>query len=187
MSSSPDLIIENTKRWIETFIIPLNLCPFAKREMKKQTVRFQVAEVDTMAEALQCLLDELHILESNPAIETSFLIFPQQFADFFHYLELLERGELLIQQEELEGIFQLASFHPDYYFSDTSSDDVTNYTNRSPYPMLHILREESLEEAIDRYGDTESIPVNNIRLLRKLGLDTVKRIIDGTEVFKKME
>ncbi|KTD52291.1 hypothetical protein Lqui_1135 [Legionella quinlivanii] len=187
MSSSPDLIVENTKRWIETFIIPLNLCPFAKREMKKQTVRFQIVEVDNMAEALQCLLDELHLLETKQMIETSFLIFPQQFEDFFHYLELLERGELLIQQEELEGIFQLASFHPDYYFSDTSSDDVTNFTNRSPYPMLHILREESLEKAIDGYGDTESIPVNNIRLLRKLGLDTVKKIIDGSEVFKKME
>ncbi|KTC72421.1 hypothetical protein Lbir_1196 [Legionella birminghamensis] len=172
------LIVNKTKQWIENFIIRFNLCPFAKKEMRKKSVRFQVAEVSNMEEALQALLDELVYLESNPAIETSFLIYPQHFEDFFYYLELVERGDSLIQKVNLEGVFQIASFHPDYYFANTPSDDVCNYTNRSPYPMLHLLREANLEKAIERYGDTESIPENNMRLLRTLGLEAVKKIIE---------
>lgn len=93
---------------------------------------------------------------------------------FYDYLDFVDLAEQLILQEGFEGVFQLASFHPDYFFADSEMDDVANYTNRSPYPMLHILREESLDKAIDTYGDTSAIPENNIRCLRGLGLDKVK-------------
>ena len=107
-------------------------------------------------------------------LETTLIIFPHFLLDFQDFLEALDTAEGLIAMQELDGIFQLASFHPDYQFAGTSIDDVENFTNRSPFPMWHILRENSVAAAIENYGNTEEIPKNNIKKLKKLGVDKIK-------------
>lgn len=170
-------VIDETKKWLETFIVSLNICPFAKREIERNSLKIQVAQAQKMQEALEELLLEMVFLDKNTSVETTLLIFPSLFRDFFDYLDFVDYAELLIQKQEYEGVYQLATFHPDYCFADTDFDDVSNYTNRSPYPMIHLLREDSLEKAIDYYGDTENIFENNIATLRKLGLKKTKKLL----------
>jgi uncharacterized protein len=174
-SQSEALCIQKTRQWIQSFVITLNLCPFAKREIDKNSVRFQISQAETISEARNCLQKELEILNNNPLIETTLLIFPDCFSDFFHYLDLVDVLESAIIAKTYEGIYQLATFHPEYCFADTDMDDVTNYTNRSPYPMIHILREAQVEQAIAYYGDTTNIIKNNQKTLSLLGKNTVQR------------
>ena len=169
--------VECTRQWVEKFIIKLNICPFARRELRKNSIYFHESPAKKIVDGLADLLIEIRRLESRTDIETTLLIFPHMLHQFFDYLDFVDLAEQLIVQEGLEGIFQVASFHPDYCFADAEMDDVANYTNRSPFPMLHLLREASLEQAIDNYGDTSTIPENNIRRLRELGLDEVKKIM----------
>lgn len=177
MTCDADHIIEQTKHWLRSFIVKLNICPFAKREIERGTVKIQVTQAVKLQQALEDLLLEMMFLDNNPAVETTLLIFPSVFGDFFRYLDFVDVAELLIREEGYEGIYQLATFHPDYCFADVDFNDVSNYTNRSPYPMVHLLREESLEKAIAYYGDTESIPQNNIKTMQKLGLMKIKAIL----------
>lgn len=176
MLQSDSLIAKQTLNWIRSFIIEYNLCPFAKGPVNKGTVRIFVSETKKKAQALEELMTEIHLLDENPAIETTLLVFADSFKDFFAYLDFVDLAEQLILVQGYEGIYQLATFHPDYYFADTDPDDVSNYTNRSPYPMVHILREDSLEKAIASYGDTEMIPARNIATLHQLGLEKIKKI-----------
>lgn len=172
-----DLITEQTLKWISSFVIGYNLCPFAKGTVNKGKLRIITSDHKKQALALEDLMSEIHFLDENPTIETSLLVFSQGFKDFFAYLDLVDLAEELLNQLEYDGIYQIASFHPDYYFVDTNPEDVTNYTNRSPYPMLHLLREESLDKAIEAYGDTANIPERNSDTLRQLGLATIKKIV----------
>jgi len=174
---SDEDIIEQTKHWIFSVIIKLNICPFAKQVVEKGAVQFQVVQTTTIQQTLEEVLMAFLFLDKNPAIETSFLILPTLFNDFFNYLDFVDYAEFLLSENDYEGIYQLATFHPDYCFADVDINDVTNYTNRSPYPMLHILREESVEKAITYYGDTEKIPENNINTMRKLGLKGIKKLL----------
>lgn len=176
MQKSEQLVIQQTTQWIQSFVIQFNLCPFAKREMDKGSARFQVSSAKTPDEARVSLIDEVHLLDTNPDIETTLLIFPFCLNDFFEYLDVVDRAHSDLFIGGYEGIYQLASFHPNYCFADASVDDVTNYTNRSPFPMLHILREESVERAIAYYGNTEEIPENNMAKLREMGLGSVKKL-----------
>jgi uncharacterized protein len=171
------LIIQQTRQWIESFIIGLNLCPFAKREMDKERVRLQVSNKTTVEEALTCLMMEIELLDSDSLIETTLLIFPAFLHDFFDYLDFVYLAESLLEDSGYEGIYQLATFHPDYCFADALKDDVTNYTNRAPYPMIHILREDSVEKAISYYGNTDDIPNKNKACLEALGLSEVKKLL----------
>ncbi len=168
------LIASTTLDWVQSFVIKHNLCPFAKAPVNKGALRIIVCDQTKKASVLEELMAEIHFLEEHAKIETTLLVFSQGFKDFFAYLDLLELAEDLLQQLEYDGLFQIASFHPDYYFADSNPDDVTNYTNRSPYPMLHILREESLEKAIAAYGSTEQIPEKNCQTLRELGLENIR-------------
>lgn len=172
-----DLVIEYTLKWIRSFVVEQNLCPFAKGTLNKGTIRIITSNQKKQALALEDLMKEIHFLDENPQIETSLLVFSQGFKDFFAYLELVDLAEELLEQLSYDGVYQIASFHPNYYFVDTDPEDVTNYTNRSPYPILHILREEVLDKAIQAYGDTENIPEKNKETLQKLGLEAIKRII----------
>lgn len=171
---SDELCIKKTRKWIESFVIALNLCPFAKREMDKDAVKIQVSRAQTREAALLDLQKEMDGLNNNNATETTFLLFPEFVSDFFHYLDFAEDANALILAKDYAGIYQLATFHPDYCFADTATNDVENYTNRSPFPMLHILREERLEQAIAYYGDTAKIIENNKVCLQDLGLEAVK-------------
>ena len=171
-----DKIIQSTQQWVKSFVVELNLCPFAKRELINNRVRFSVTEAITEEQLLETLQIELELLNNNTLIETTLLIHPRVLQDFYDYNQFLNFADSLLLEMELVGVYQIASFHPDYQFSDTNPEDVGNYTNRSPFPMLHILREESLEKAIDNYPDVDQIPSRNIVLINSLGADKLEGI-----------
>lgn len=173
--------IKHTKNWIKSLIIPLQLCPFAKYPFENKKIRYQVYESDAIEPFLLVLEKELKLLESTSReeIETTFLIHPHLFQDFFQYNDFLSIADHLIFALQLEGTIQIASFHPDYQFADAAKEAVGNYTNRSPYPMLHLLREESITRAIELYGDTNQIPIKNDQTLQRLGVEKIKGIIHG--------
>jgi len=129
------------RRWVEDLVVGLNLCPFAGRELVRNRVRFVVTEATTEEQLLAALETELALLNNDPAVETTLLIHPDVLQDFFDYNQFLDTADQLLVHTELEGVYQVASFHPDYQFAGTAAYDAENFTNRSPYPMLHILRE----------------------------------------------
>lgn len=168
-----DPIAEAVKKWVEGMVVGLNLCPFAKRELLADRVRFFVSEAETEEQLLIDLHSELNLLNDNTDIETTLLIHPEVLQGFSDYNQFLDYAEGLLMELKLEGVYQIASFHPDYQFADTERGDVENYTNRSPYPMLHLIREQSLEKAVANYPNPEQIPERNIALLRNLGRDKI--------------
>lgn len=184
MIPSNELCVQQTARWVDEFVIKLNFCPFAKREMDRGAVRIQASNAQSVEDALTELMLEIDALNSDSAIETTLLVFPSFLADFFEYLDFVDLAEKVLHLNDYEGIYQLATFHPDYCFADARPDDVTNYTNRSPFPMLHLLREEQIEKAIEYYGDTDNIPEINMSCLRQLGLDKVKEMSSHCLDFK---
>ena len=121
---------------------------------------------------------ELELLNEQPEIETTLLIHPYVLKDFLQYNQFLEYANGLLQQLDLQGVYQIASFHPHYQFSDTLAEDAENYTNRSPFPMLHLIREDGLEQAIANYPDVDLIPERNIALLNKMGPDAISRLLN---------
>jgi hypothetical protein len=166
-----DEIIAATRRWLERSVIGLNLCPFAESVYRGNRVRFTVSEHRSASDLLQDLRTELTDLQAaDPQLcETTLLIHPWVLGDFIEYNDFLAVCESTIADLGLEGELQIASFHPQYQFAGTQSEDIENYTNRSPYPMLHLLRESSIEHAIAAVPDTDEIYRKNIRTLRELG------------------
>ena len=136
-----------------------------------------VSEAETEDELLQALHSELQRLEDEPEIETTLLIHPGVLQDFGPYNEFLDAADGLLAYLDMEGVYQIASFHPDYQFAGTEPDASENYTNRSPFPMLHLLREASLEAAIDSYPDVDGIPQRNIELMNELGSEKMRSIL----------
>jgi hypothetical protein len=172
-------IIYVVRRWVEDLVVGLNLCPFAGREMVRNRVRFVVTEATTEEQLLAALESELALLDDDPAVETTLLIHPDVLQDFFVYNQFLDTAERLLVQTELEGVYQIASFHPDYQFAGTAAGDAENFTNRSPYPLLHILREASLEQSIAAYPDVEQIPARNIEQMKSLGREKLRLLVQG--------
>ncbi len=170
-------IISGTLKWVEDVVVGYNLCPFAKRELVRNRVRFVVSEAASEDELLQALHSELQRLEDEPEIETTLLIHPGVLQDFGPYNEFLDAADGLLAYLDMEGVYQIASFHPDYQFEGTEPDAAENYTNRSPFPMLHLLREASLEAAIESYPDVDGIPQRNIELMNELGPDKMRSIL----------
>lgn len=170
-------VVDSVRQWVESFVVELNLCPFAKRELVNNRIRFVVKNVETEELLLTELQTELELLNNDLSIETTLLIHPQILQNFYNYNQFLSFTDSLLVEMNLEGVYQIASFHPDYQFGGTDPDDVENYTNRSPYPMLHLLREDSLEKAIANYPDVDQIPTRNIELMNSLGSDKVKMIL----------
>jgi len=160
-------------------VIGLNLCPYAKREIVKNRVRFFVSEADTEELLLEDLQSELEFLVHNDAVETTLLIHPAVLQDFYEYNEFLAYADGLLEQMELDGIYQIASFHPQYQFDGSQVDDVDNFTNRSPYPLLHLLREDSLERVIARHPESSQIGEHNIELLRRLGRKKIESLFQA--------
>ena len=170
-------IISATRNWVDMVVVGLNFCPFAKRELVKGSVRFTVCEATNEEELLQCLQQELQRLDNDPDLETTLLIHPYALGDFMRYNEFLEEASGLLAVLERDGVYQIASFHPHYQFAGTGPDDAENYTNRSPYPMLHLLREASLEVAIDHCPNVDDIPDRNIELTQKLGVQKMRALL----------
>jgi hypothetical protein len=158
----------NVKRWLEDVVIGLNLCPFAKGPFLKKEIRFCVSEAKSNVEAANDIIKECHLLDEDEAIETTLVIYPQTFGDFLNFNDFLFFGDLILKENHWQGVYQIASFHPNYRFANTESDDPQNLTNRSPYPILHLLRESSLTKALDQYTEPEQIPKDNIRTMREL-------------------
>ena len=180
--------VRPVRLWVETLVVGMNLCPFAKREMVKNRVRFATTKSTTQEQLLVALQAELELLNSDPSVETTLLIHANVLQDFHDYNRFLGYADSLLVEMELEGIYQIASFHPDYQFDDTMPDDAENYTNRSPYPMLHLIREASLERVIADYPEVDQIPARNIALMNELGQDKLQALLrsclnDGDQIF----
>ncbi|MDD4967021.1 DUF1415 domain-containing protein [Halothiobacillus sp.] len=173
-----DTLINTVRQWVEQLVIGYNLCPFAKRELVRDRVRFVVSRAQDEEQLLVDLENELTLLGTDEGIETTLLITPQVLQDFFDFNQFLGRADRRVAQLKLKGVFQIASFHPDYQFGGTEPDDAENYTNKSPYPVLHLLREASLDRAIENYPDAESIPERNIEQLELMGSDQLRRLLE---------
>ncbi|CAN7434693.1 DUF1415 domain-containing protein [Pseudoduganella sp. LjRoot289] len=168
-----DAIVANTQKWLEKAVIGLNLCPFAKAVHIKNQIRYVVTEAATDEELMAVLMEELEFLaETNPdKVDTTLIIHPRVLNDFEDYNDFLDVADAALEEMDLDGVLQVASFHPDYQFADTDKNDIDNYTNRSPYPTLHLLREESVDRAVEAFPEAEDIFEKNIETMRKLGHD----------------
>ncbi len=167
--------IEQTREWVDRAVIGLHLCPFAKAPQIKGLVRYVLHKGKQSEALLKVLSEQLLYLQTTPPeiCETILLIHPKALTDFLDYNDFLEDADSLLERLDLDGTFQIASFHPDYQFAGSSADDLSNYTNRSPYPMLHILREASIDKALQGYDDpdaaADAIVMRNQETLQKLG------------------
>ena len=166
-------IIQHTKIWLEKAVIGLNLCPFAKAPYNKGQVRIVVSHAKHLDRFLEDLDNEIQALLNTPAneLETTLLVHPTLFGDFFLFNDMLDVADEALVDNQAEGIIQIAPFHPLFQFEGTEADDITNYTNRSPYPTVHLIREESIDRATQAFPDAEVIYERNMALLREMGLD----------------
>ena len=171
-------VIADTQLRLEKAVIGLNLCPFAKSVQIKNQIRYFVSEARTPEELLQDLIAEFEVLAeaSSEKLETTLLIHPYVLTDFLDYNEFLDIADGALEDADLDGILQVASFHPDYQFADTQFDDIENFTNRSPYPTLHLLREESIDKAVEAFPEADAIYEKNIKTLRDLGLEGWRKL-----------
>lgn len=172
-------VIDQTKKWITDVVVGCNFCPFAANAIKQQTIHYQVEYSTDSTICLDAFLTEAVRLDDTLSIETIFLIFPNSFAQFDNYLDMLALAEALLIKKGYEGIYQVASFHPEYQFADSHAKDAANYTNKSVYPMLHLLRESSIDKALENYKDPEGIPAINIDFARNKGLVYMKMLRDS--------
>lgn len=169
-----DHVVSQTRAWVEQFIVPLNICPFAKREVERATIRYRVAELKSDEALYDVLVDELTRLDEQGEIETTLLILPQLNDDFERFLNMAGYGQQILALEGYSGDYQLANFHPHYVFTDSDESDPANYTNRAPHACLHLLREASLERVIRAHKNADQIPAENIEKLRELGLSAMQ-------------
>lgn len=171
---SDQVVVDQIKAWVASVVVGDNFCPFARKEMENDTIRYVVVrsqkQQDVLESALMALMSECKALDSCEAIETTILVYADGFTDFQDFLGLLDLANDLMAQKGYEGVYQLASFHPDYCFADATDDDPANYTNRSPFPALHLIREASIERVLEGIDNPERIPERNVRFAREKGL-----------------
>ena len=170
-SVPPDTVIADTRRWLERAVIGLNLCPFAKAPHAKGQIHYAVCEGDDRQALLTMLRAELQALaDASPdERETTLLIAPRGFDDFLDFNDLLDEADAVVTALDLDGTLQVAPFHPRFQFAGTDEDDITNATNRAPYPTLHLIREESIDRAVEAFPEAEAIYEANMATLEKLG------------------
>ncbi|MDD8057606.1 DUF1415 domain-containing protein [Shewanella metallivivens] len=161
--------IAHTERWVIDVIMKYNICPFARREVERASIRYVAIEQTKVKAVLKALLNECQYLDKHPEVETTLFILPRGFEGFYAYLDLVDDATDLLAQQDYEGVYQLATFHPDYCFDGEAQDSAANFTNRAPYPTLHIIREASMEIALANYNDPESIPERNIAFAQRKG------------------
>jgi uncharacterized protein len=165
-----DIIITQTKKWIIDIVVGCNFCPFASREVKRGSIYYEVLHGATLKTVLETTIKMFQQLDDDKNIETSLLILPNNFETFTAYLDMVEKVEKLLEKEGYEGVYQIASFHPRYLFAGSTENDPSNYTNRSPYAMLHFLREESVSRAVDAHPNIDDVPEQNIAFAQEKGL-----------------
>ncbi len=176
----PILIEAGVRRWLERAVIGLNLCPFAKAVYVKDQVRIVVSDASTERALLEELGEELALLRDTPAeqIDTTLLVHPQVLGDFLDYNDFLGDADALVEALQLDGVLQVASFHPHYQFAGSEPGDTDNLTNRAPFPILHLLREASIDRAVAAYPDPEAIIQRNIATVRALGHDGWNKLLE---------
>ena len=172
-------IITNTKNWVSNVVVGCNFCPFAAKEVKKGSIHYKVLENATLKTTLEAVMLSMIQLDEDATIETSLLILPDSFLLFDDYLHMLGLAESLLEKEDYEGIYQMASFHPQYLFAGSTNEDPSNYTNRSPYPMLHFLRESSITKAVDGYPGIDDVPQRNIAFTKEKGLLYMQQLMQS--------
>jgi uncharacterized protein len=172
--------VQVTKKWIETFVLNLNLCPFARHPYRNDKIRYVVFEGNDLKELGNFVVKEFDLMtETAPSVlETSIIILQDALPDFREYLDIFYAMEDLLADMDLEGVLQLASFHPDYMFEETEPTDAENYTNRSPYPLIHILREDSITRSIEAFPEVGDIIEQNQDTMNKIGLTKLKQMFD---------
>lgn len=160
-----------TQQWVEALVVGLNLCPFAAPEVRNDTIRYAVSHSDNLDGAVQDFLAELQRIQSSEeaALSTSLVSFTETAVTFDSFLDLLDRCQNALEDAGLEGVFQLASFHPQYCFAGVAADDISNWTNRAPFPTIHIIREGQMSRVLVHYKTPEEIPERNMALMEKLG------------------
>ncbi|MFN7694433.1 MAG: DUF1415 domain-containing protein [Burkholderiales bacterium] len=165
-------VLADTRHWVDAAVIGLNLCPFAKAVQVQGRVRYVVSQAETPEDLLYELAAELNHLHDTPpeTTDTTLLVHPKVLTDFLDYNDFLEAADALVEDIGLDGVLQVASFHPQYQFDGTEADDISNYTNRAPYPTLHLLREDSIDRAVQAFPEAESIYEANMATLQKLGI-----------------
>ncbi len=175
-------VIEEIRRWVATMVIGLGLCPFADKPNRAGTIRYTVCPSNDSADVLAALIDELQLLVQSPRteIETTLLIVPGMYPDFLDFNDFVGEAEDELQKLELTGVIQIVGFHPEFRFAEVDPESTENYTNRSPFPMLHLLREVSVSEAAETFGDLASIPTRNTATLEKLGLTGILERMNKT-------
>ena len=169
-----------TAIWIQDVVMGLNLCPFAHAVYKQDKIRYTLANVNTSEDIISIFEKEITHLLDHENISTTFIVIPL-YSDFLEYLDCVDLLNQFLQTSLHGEHFQIASFHPDYIFAGSTDQDPANYTNRSPFPMIHILREAELTDGINVYPNTEDIPKNNIKLLRKMGLEEIQKILNNSK------
>ena len=169
----------DVRRWLERAVIGLNLCPFAKAVYTKNQVRIVVSDASTERALLEELGEEMALLRDTPAeqVDTTLLVHPQVLQDFLDYNDFLDDADALVEALELDGVLQVASFHPDYQFAGTEPDDAENLTNRAPYPILHLLREDSVDRAVEAYPEPDSIIERNVATMQELGPEGFRKLL----------
>ena len=174
-------VIDDTRTWVERVVIGLKLCPFAPAPALNGLIRYATSDAETPEALLEDLATELQRLVASPPeeLETTLLIHRRVLQDFHDFNDFLTVADELLRVLGLEGEIQIASFHPHYQFAGTEPDDIGNETNRSPYPTLHLLREESIARAVDSFGDTRSISTTNLATLAKLGPEGLRALRHG--------
>lgn len=168
-------IEKHVKQWLAEVVIGLQLCPFAKAPFNKQQIRFYISKAETEEVLIDDLIRECQYLDDHATTETTLIICPNILDDFFMYNQFLLWAGRMLKQHQWEGVYQIASFHPDYTFFGIEADAPQNLTNRSPYPILHLLREDSLADILDRYSDPEGIPEKNIKTMEALSTEEKRR------------
>ena len=171
-----EVIIAQTTAWIKSVVIGCNFCPFASKALMKKSIRFVAVQEATIESILETLAFELQLLDDTTEVETTLIIFPNRFDEFEDYLDLVDLAEEFLFRQGYEGVYQIASFHPKYRFAESYEEDPANYTNRSIYPMIHLLREASITEAIENYPDAGGIPQRNIDFANRKGLPYMKML-----------
>lgn len=166
-----------SKKWIEKIIVGLNFCPFAKKELLNQSIYYYVSKQVKLKLALIEIIEQCHYLKQHAEIETTLIIFEQGFKNFTPFLDLIDYANNLMSEQHFDGVFQLASFHPDYCFQEADFDDAANFTNRAPYPTLHLIREDSISKVLSTYNHPENIPDKNIALAREKGNKFFQQIL----------
>jgi uncharacterized protein len=172
-----DIIIAQTKKWVADVVVGCNFCPFAAREVKSGSIHYEVLFDATHETSLQAAVRIFNLLDADETIETALIILPDAYDVFTNYLDIVDKAEHLLEKENYEGIYQIASFHPQYLFAGSTNIDPSNYTNRSPYPMLHFLREESVSRAVDAHPNIDDVPEQNIAFTQEKGLRYMQELL----------